>query len=124
MLLGALSIFGTLGVLLAPPLVEQLNELIGRLPSWLDSGTAQLAAIQNWAVELNLPIDLTRLSVQLQGRLTAQLQSISATLLSLLPDAIGSVVDLGLTVVLTFYLLLHGERFVGRYFSVAASELE
>lgn len=109
-LLGALSIFGTLGVLLAPPLVEQLNELIGRLPSWLDSGTAQLAAIQNWAVELNLPIDLTRLSVQLQGRLTAQLQSISATLLSLLPDAIGSVVDLGLTVVLTFYLLLHGER--------------
>ncbi len=109
-LFGALSIFGVLGVLLVPPLVEQLNELIGRLPSWLDSGTSQLAALQNWAVSLNLPIDLTRLSVQLQGKVTAQLQSISAGVISLLPDAIGGVIDIGLTVVLTFYLLLHGDR--------------
>lgn len=109
-LLGSLSLLGVLGVLLVPPLVEQLNELIGRLPSWLDSGTSQLAAIQNWAVGLNLPIDLSRLSVQLQGKITAQLQSISAGVLALLPDAIGGVIDLGLTVVLTFYLLLHGER--------------
>lgn len=109
-LLGALSIFGVLGVLLVPPLVEQLNELIGRLPSWLDSGTSQLAALQTWAAGLNLPIDFTRLSVQLQGKLTAQLQSLSAGVLALLPDAIGGVIDIGLTVVLTFYLLLHGDR--------------
>ncbi len=109
-LLGSLSLLGVLGVLLVPPLVEQLNELIGRLPSWLDSGTSQLTAIQNWAVSLNLPIDLSRLSVQLQAKITSQLQSISASVLALLPDAIGGVIDLGLTVVLTFYLLLHGER--------------
>ena len=109
-LLGSVSVLGVLGVLLVPPLVEQINDLSGRLPSWLDSGLSQMTALQTWAESLNLPIDLTRLSVQLQARLTTQIQSLSAGVLSLLPDAIGGVVDLGLTVVLTFYLLLHGER--------------
>lgn len=109
-LIATVSVLGFLGVILVPPLVAQINELTGRLPSWLDSGSSQLAAFQSWAVDLNLPIDLTRLSVQLQAKLTSQLQSLSAGVLSLLPDAISGVVDLGLTVVLTFYLLLHGER--------------
>ncbi|MFK8181868.1 MAG: AI-2E family transporter [Phormidesmis sp.] len=109
-LLVSLSVLGALGVVLVPPLVTQLNELSGKLPTWLDSGTSQLAALQTWAVSLNLPVDVARLSAQLQTKVTAQLQSISASVFALLPDAIGSVVDLGLTVVLTFYLLLHGDR--------------
>ncbi len=109
-LLITVSILGVLGVLLVPPLVEQITELSGRLPSWIDSSTSQMTAFQNWAVGLNLPIDLSRLSAQLQARITTQIQTISAGVLSLLPDAISSVVDLGLTVVLTFYLLLHGEK--------------
>lgn len=109
-LLGSISVLGVLGVLLVPPLVAQINDLTGRLPSWLDSGMAQMNALQTWAVGLNLPIDLASLAVQLQTKLTTQLQSLSASVLGLLPDAIGSVVDLGLTVVLTFYLLLHGDR--------------
>ena len=109
-LLGSISVLGVLGVLLVPPLVAQINDLTGRLPSWLDSGMAQMNALQTWAVELNLPIDLASLATQLQTKLTTQLQSVSASVLGLLPDAIGSVVDLGLTIVLTFYLLLHGDR--------------
>lgn len=109
-LLITIAVLGLLGVLLVPPLVEQVNELAGRLPSWLDSSTSQLTALQNWAISLNLPLDLTQLSDQLQGKITTQIQSLSAGVLSLLPDAISGVVDLGLTVVLTFYLLLHGER--------------
>ena len=109
-LLGSISVLGVLGVLLVPPLVAQINELTGRLPSWLDSGMSQMNALQTWAVDLNLPIDLASLAAQLQTKLTTQLQSLSASALGLLPDAIGSVVDLGLTVVLTFYLLLHGDR--------------
>ena len=109
-LLGTIAVLGFLGVILVPPLVEQLNELSGRLPSWIDSGSSQVTAFQNWAIGLNLPIDLSRLAVQLQGKVTSQIQSISASVLGLLPDAISGVVDLGLTVVLTFYLLLHGEK--------------
>ena len=109
-LLCTFSLLGVLGVILVPPLVEQLNELSGRLPSWIDSGSSQFVAFQNWAINLNLPIDLSSLAVQLQAKITTQLQSICACVLGLCPDAISGVVDFGLTVVLTFYLLLHGER--------------
>ncbi|MEL7140938.1 MAG: AI-2E family transporter [Cyanobacteria bacterium J06643_4] len=109
-LLGTVSVLALLGIILVPPLVEQLNELSGRLPSWIDSSSSQFTAFQNWAISLNLPIDLSRLAVQLQAKVTSQLQSVSASVLGLLPDAISGVVDLGLTVVLTFYLLLHGNK--------------
>ena len=109
-LLGTVSVVGVLGFLLAPPLIEQVNELAGRLPSWIDSGTSQLTAFQSWAESSSLPVDLTRLSAQLQTKLTTQLQSFSGSIFALLPDAIGGVVDIGLTVILTFYLLLHGKR--------------
>ena len=109
-LLGTVSVLGVLGVLLAPPLVEQINELAGRLPSWIDSGSSQLTAFQSWAENSSLPVDLTRLSAQLQTKLTTQIQSLSGSVFALLPDAIGGAIDVGLTVILTFYLLLHGER--------------
>ena len=109
-LLGTVAALGVLGVILVPPLVAQLNELSGRLPSWVDSGSSQFTAFQTWAENLNLPIDTSRLAVQIQNRLTAQLQIVSASVLGLLPDAISSVIDVGLTVILTFYLLLHGDR--------------
>ena len=121
-LLGTGSVLGVLGVLLAPPLVAQVNELTGRLPSWIDSGSSQLTAFQSWAENSSLPVDLTRLSAQLQTRLTTQLQSLSGSVFALLPDAIGSVIDVGLTVVLTFYLLLHGERLWDGIFEWLPSE--
>lgn len=110
-LLVSISILGAGGILLIPPLVEQINGFSSRLPAWLKSGLFQMSALQEWAASLNLPIDLTRLTAQLEAKLTAQLQSLSASVFSLLPDAISSAVDVGLTVVLTFYLLLHGNRF-------------
>lgn len=109
-LLVFVSILGVLGVLLVPPLVAQVNGFSSRLPSWLDSGLFQVAALQNWAQSLNLPLDLTRLTAQLETKLTAQLQGLSASVFSQLPNAISAIVDTGLTVVLTFYLLIHGER--------------
>lgn len=37
-LLASITVLGTGGLLLAGPLVEQVNGLFARLPSWLDSG--------------------------------------------------------------------------------------
>ncbi|MEL7226677.1 MAG: AI-2E family transporter, partial [Cyanobacteria bacterium J06576_12] len=69
-ILGTFSLLGVLGVILVPPLVDQLNELSGRLPSWIDSGSSQFVAFQNWAISLNLPIDLSSLAAQLQTKIT------------------------------------------------------
>ena len=99
-----------LGVTVIPILLDQLNELVTKLPSWVDSGSTQLDALQVWVSQRNFPFDLARLGDQLEVRLTSKVQEISGAVLGLLPDAISSILDFVLTIVLTFYLLLHGDR--------------
>lgn len=105
-----LLILGAFGVTLAPLLIDQLNGLIVRLPSWIASGTQQLQTFRDWAVERNLPINIVELASQLIGRVSSQLQSLTGQSIRFVLDTLGSVVNVLLTIVLTFYLLLHGER--------------
>lgn len=105
-----LLILGAFGVTLAPLLIEQLNGLIARLPSWIASGTQQLQGFRDWAAERNLPINIVGLATQLIERLSSQLQSLTGQSIRFVLDTLGSVVNVILTIVLTFYLLLHGER--------------
>ena len=109
-LLLAIATLAVLGVTVIPILIEQINELATRLPSWLDSGAAQLDALQAWIVQRNLPIELSKFGDQIEARLSSLVQNASGVILGLLPDAIGSVLDFALTLVLTIYLLLHGDR--------------
>lgn len=97
-------------ITLVPIVLEQLNELINRLPSWIDSGTQQLQTFQNWAMTQNLPINLGGLAAQLTERLSNQLQIFTGQLLSLALGTIDSVLNVSLTLVLTFYMVLQGEQ--------------
>lgn len=105
-----LLILVTLGITLAPLLIEQINGLISRLPSWFDSAKQQLQSFRDWAEDRNLPINLVSLATQLIGRLSSQLRLLTGQSLRLVLDTLGSAVSVVVTVVLTFYLLLHGER--------------
>lgn len=98
------------GITLAPLILKQINDLANSLPSWIDSGSQQLQVFQDWAAAQKLPIDLIGLVTQLTNQLSNQLQSFSSRILSFALDTVGSVLNILLTVVLTFYLLLHGER--------------
>lgn len=109
-LVAAIATIAILGVTIIPILIEQVNELATRLPSWFDSGLQQLDVLQAWVVQRNLPLDLAKFGDQIEARLSSLVQNGSAILLGLLPDAIGGVLDFVLTVVLTIYLLLHGDR--------------
>ncbi|HEY9621855.1 MAG TPA: AI-2E family transporter [Crinalium sp.] len=106
----ALSFFLIVAVTIFPVLLEQVNEFINRLPVWLESGVKQLQAIQHWALVRRLPVDLTELVVQLQNSLSSQLQTLSSGVLSFGLGLVGSALDLTLTIVVTFYMLLHGDR--------------
>lgn len=108
-LLAAVILVG-LGITLVPLILQQLNELANILPSWIDSGRQQLQTFQNWALEQQLPINLSGLVTQLTDRLSSQLQSITGRVVNFAFDTIGSVFNVLLTVVLTFYLILNGER--------------
>lgn len=106
----ALLLVVVLGVTLIPALINQVDQLAKQLPAWIQSGTQQLKLLQSWAHSRNLPIDLDRVMTQLEDRLSNQLQVLSGSVLSVLLDIISRLLDLLITVVLTFYLLLHGDR--------------
>lgn len=109
-LLSSLFLFVILGITLVPALIDQLNQLITNFPTLFSSGSQQLQAIENWAQARQLPVDLSHLSTQLEDRASTELQAVSGDVLRFFFNAIGRVLDLVVTIVLTFYLLLHGDR--------------
>ena len=109
-LLLAVVILAALGITLVPLIIQQLNELANILPSWIDSGTQQLQAFQDWALkQQQLPINLSGLVTQILDRLSSQLQSFTGRILGFAVDTINIVLNVLLAVVLTIYLVLNGE---------------
>ncbi|WP_341737980.1 AI-2E family transporter [Microcoleus sp. CAWBG640] len=105
-----LFVLVVLGLTLAPILLTQLTELATRLPTWIVSGTEQIEAFNKWAENRNLRIDVSGLTTQLSDRLSAQLQSLTGEILKFGLGAADSLLNFLLTIVLTFYLLLHGDK--------------
>lgn len=106
----ALSFFLVIAVTIFPTLIEQVNDFVNRLPTWLESGVDQLKIIQRWALARRLPVDLTELVVQLQNTLSSQLQVLSSGVFSFGLGLVGSALDLILMIVVTFYMMLYGDR--------------
>jgi len=109
-LLFAVVIVVALAVTLVPQILVQLNELANILPAWIDSGTQQLQALQNWAATQQLPANLSNLLTQILDRLSSQIQTFIGKILGFAVDTIGTVLNVLLTVVLTVYLVWNGER--------------
>jgi predicted PurR-regulated permease PerM len=105
-----LFVLVVLGVTLAPILLNQLTEFATRLPTWIVSGTEQIEMFNKWAENRNLRIDISGLTTQLSDRLSAQLQSLTGEILKFGLGAADSILNFLLTIVLTFYLLLHGDQ--------------
>ena len=108
--LTALSILLALGVTLVPLVLSQAQQLVARLPEWIDSGRYQLMMLNEWAENQGLPINLDALAVQINDRLKGQLQAIAGQVLNLAVVTVTSLLDFVLTMVLTFYLLQHGDQ--------------
>jgi predicted PurR-regulated permease PerM len=109
-LLLAVVIVVALAITLVPQILAQLNELANILPAWIDSGTQQLQALQNWAATQQLPANLSNLLTQTLDRLSNQLQTFIGKILGFAVDTIGTLANILLTVVLTVYLVWNGER--------------
>lgn len=107
----ALIILGTITFTLLPALLQQLYEFPRRLPSWIDSGQAQLQAWKIWATDKNLPFDLTASIVQLEERFATEVRALPSYVINFLIGVFDSSLELLITVVLTFYFLIHGNRF-------------
>ncbi|HEY9613722.1 AI-2E family transporter [Allocoleopsis sp.] len=105
-----LMILVTLGLFLVPIILQQANELLTRLPDWLKSGQQQLQSLENWAIAQQLPIDLSSTYSQIIERITSLLRSLTSQVFSLIFNTIGSLVNVFLTLVFSFFLVWRGER--------------
>lgn len=106
----ALSILLALGVTLIPLALTQAQQLVARIPELIDSGRSQLMMLNEKADSLGLPINLDALVVQINDRVKGQLQAIAGQVLNLAVITVTSLLDFLLTMVLTFYLLQHGDE--------------
>ncbi|MEH2161230.1 MAG: AI-2E family transporter [Nostoc sp.] len=106
----ALSILLALGVTLVPLALTQAQQLVARLPELIDSGRSQLMILNEKAETFGLPINLDALVVQINDRVKGQLQAIAGQVLNLAVVTVTSLLDILLTMVLTFYLLQHGSE--------------
>ncbi|WP_017316084.1 AI-2E family transporter [Mastigocladopsis repens] len=106
----ALSILLALGVTLIPLALTQAQQLVARIPDLIDSGRSQLMMLNEKAESLGLPINLDALVVQINDRVKGQLQAIAGQVLNLAVVTFTSLLDFVLTMVLTFFLLQHGDE--------------
>lgn len=110
----AISVLLGLGVTLVPMAFSQAQQLTARLPEWVESGRLQLVDLSQRAEEMGLPLDLDTLTTQLLDRLKEQLQALTKGVLNIAVDTVSSLLDVlvnvVLTIVLTFYLLQHGDE--------------
>ncbi len=101
------------GLTLVPLVFTQAQQLVARLPEWLDSGQRQLMLLDEQVSILGLPINLDGLITQINTRLAGQLQNLAGSTLNLALNltvfTVVRLLDVLLTIILTFYLLLHTE---------------
>lgn len=115
--LAAVLVLTTIGVTILPLVITQAQQLVARLPDWFDSGKNQLLTLDGRLEQLGLPFNLDVLISQANDRLKAQIQNIAGEALNLtLGVAVftaGKLFDVLLTIILTFYLLQHGDEVWG-----------
>ena len=124
-LLAGLMAISLAGVTWLPPLFDQVAQLSENLPNWFDTSKTNLEGLQSWTTQQNLPVDVAGLITQLETYLSSQSQAASGFILSALPDAVANILDIFLTLVLTIYLLLHGDEIwqgLFRWLPVPASQ--
>jgi predicted PurR-regulated permease PerM len=95
---------------LAPPVFNQGRQLVTNLPTLLAEGQERLAGFQDWSVAHNLPFDVRILASQLLARVQAQAEAIASTGLGLVVGTFNWFLDLILVLVISFYMLIDGER--------------
>jgi predicted PurR-regulated permease PerM len=100
-----------LALILIPLLLEQLSDLIGVLPKWIESGIQQiqhLETLRQWAIAQNLSIDLSSVIAQITEKVSAVIQSLSNQALSFLLGTIGSILNIVFVLVLSIFLVFTG----------------
>ncbi|NJR51092.1 MAG: AI-2E family transporter [Leptolyngbyaceae cyanobacterium CSU_1_3] len=98
------------GLTIAPPIFSQAQQLVTNLPGLIDSGQQQLNELQVWSQTRHLGFDLSFFEQQFSAQVQGQARTIASTGIGLVLGTFNWVLDFILILVLSFYLLLDGEK--------------
>jgi predicted PurR-regulated permease PerM len=97
-------------VFLGPPLIRQFQRLFETIPDWLDSLNGLLADLQSWLASHNIAVNLQLNTSDIVNWLQTHGTESVGTLFSVGMSVVSMVVNLFLTVVVSFYMLIDGKR--------------
>lgn len=112
-----------IGLTIVPPVFSQARQLGVRFPELLESGRQQLSEFQIWSADRNLPFNVEILEQQLSAKVQEQVQAIAGTGLGLVVGTVNWFLDLILILVISFYMLLDGQRVWGGLTSVFSPDI-
>lgn len=112
---GLVYVVAGLGVVIAgltvvPPVLEQGRLLAANVPNLVDSARQQLEAFQIWSQEYNLPFDVPLIEQQVLNQLKEPAQAIASNGVGLVLGTFNWVIDLIFILVMSFYMLVDGDR--------------
>jgi predicted PurR-regulated permease PerM len=97
-------------VLLAPPLVRQFQRLFNSIPGWLDSLNRLLADLENWFAGHNITVSLQINTSDIVNWLQTHSAQSVGTIVTVGRSVVTALINLFLTVVISFYMLIDGKR--------------
>lgn len=104
------AVIGLIGVTIAPPVLTQAQQLITNLPELITSGQQQLSELQSWSQSHQIRFAVPLLQEQILSQLQERAEQIATRGVGLLLGTFNWVLDLILILVISFYMLLDGER--------------
>ncbi|WP_413259785.1 AI-2E family transporter [Floridanema fluviatile] len=107
-----------IGLTVVPPVFNQGVQLVTNLPSLVQSAREQLDNFQIWSAEHNLPFDVRILASQLLSKVQAQAEVIASKGFGLVLGTFNWFIDLIFILVISFYMLIDGERVWGGITSI------
>ena len=93
-----------------PPVFNQGIQLVTNFPSLLDSAQQQLSAFQTWSIDHNLPFNVRVLASEVLARAQAIASTLTTRGFGLVLGTFNWFLDLILILVISFYMLVDGER--------------
>jgi predicted PurR-regulated permease PerM len=95
---------------LGPPLIRQFQRLFEAIPGWLESFNNLLRDLEGWLASHNLDVNLQINTDDIVNWLESHGTQSIGTVLSVGWNVAGAIVNLFLTVVVSFYMLIDGKR--------------
>ncbi|AFY48459.1 putative permease [Nostoc sp. PCC 7524] len=97
-------------IILVPIALEQFHEVAKLLPQWIDSSQEKIQNYTDAVLGQRFQVNLSQIITRLIDKLPDELENIFDNLLSIFIDTIDSISEALVTLVLTFYILLDGQR--------------